>query len=105
MICAPRAEASQIFSVARERFSSALVVQRICTSPTVNLLAMNFSLTSGASGGECAHWSPQIVSSRALLQKKYASILRNRDKNQLRIFSGRENAEAAEEDRHGARAA
>jgi hypothetical protein len=52
MICAPRAEASRIFSIARERFSSALVVQRICTSPTVNLLAMIFSLTSGASGGE-----------------------------------------------------
>jgi len=40
MICAPRAEASRIFSMARERFSSALRVQRICTRPTVNLLAI-----------------------------------------------------------------
>jgi len=40
MICAPRAAASRILSIARERFSSALVVQRICTRPTVNLFAM-----------------------------------------------------------------
>src|SRR4030081_1793845 len=41
MICAPRAEASRILSIARERFSSALVVQRIWARPTVNLFAIS----------------------------------------------------------------
>ncbi len=45
MICAPSAEASRIFAMARERFSSGSAVLRICSRPIVNLFAMKFSLS------------------------------------------------------------